>query len=48
MECGHYELREPMVTPVRICLDTAAYRTGVLTALQMEIHTLVQFSRAPP
>ena len=46
--CGHYEVREPLVTPARICLDTAAYRTEVLTALQMETRTLVQVSRAAP
>ena len=43
--CGHYELKEPLVTPERICLDIAAYRTGVLSAMRMETRELIQVSQ---
>lgn len=42
---GHYELKELLITRARICLDTAAYRTGVLTAMQMETQELIQVQR---
>src|SRR5215467_13987200 len=31
---GHYELSDPLVTATKIGLDTGAWRTGRLTALQ--------------
>ncbi|HUY75521.1 MAG TPA: metallophosphoesterase [Ktedonobacterales bacterium] len=43
--CGHYEVEEPVVTPIRICLDTAAYRTGVLSALELATPTLYSVRR---
>ena len=43
--CGHYEVDAPVITPIRICLDTAAYRTGVLHALEVSTHTLVSLRR---
>jgi serine/threonine protein phosphatase 1 len=39
---GHYELAEPLVTPTKIGLDTAAWRTGRLTALQVETRQIIQ------
>jgi len=33
--CGHYEVATPVVTPIRVCVDTAAYRTGMLTAIEV-------------
>ncbi len=42
---GHWELAAPPITPTKIGLDTAAWRTGVLTALQMETRQVVQVRR---
>jgi serine/threonine protein phosphatase 1 len=39
---GHYELSDPLVTPTKIGLDTAAWRTGRLTALQVETRQIIQ------
>ncbi len=39
---GHYELAQPLVTPTKIGLDTAAYRTGILTAMRIEDRQIVQ------
>ena len=39
---GHYELPAPLVTDALIGLDTAAYRTGVLTALRIEDRQIYQ------
>lgn len=44
--CGHYEVAMPVITPFRICLDTAAYRTGILSALEMSTRTLLTVTRA--
>jgi len=38
--CGHYEVEQPVITPTRMCLDTAAYRTGVLCALEVATRRL--------
>jgi serine/threonine protein phosphatase 1 len=43
---GHYELPQPLVTPTQIGLDTAAYRTGVLTAIRIEDRHLFQTPQA--
>jgi serine/threonine protein phosphatase 1 len=42
---GHEELLEPLITPTKIGLDTAAYRSGVLTALRVADRTLIQVHR---
>lgn len=42
---GHYEVDEPLITPQRICLDTAGYRTGALTAMWMETRKVIQVRR---
>jgi serine/threonine protein phosphatase 1 len=42
---GHEEFDEPLITPTRIGLDTAAYRSGVLTGLRVEDRALVQVRR---
>ena len=42
---GHEELEEPLITPTKIGLDTAAYRSGVLTALRVRDRVLVQVRR---
>lgn len=44
---GHTELNEPLVTPTKIGLDTAAYRTGTLTAMRMPTRELIQVHRHP-
>ncbi len=45
--CGHYELAQPLVTRTKVCLDTAAYRTGSLTAMRMHDRALVEVCRSP-
>ncbi len=42
---GHWELAAPLITATKIGLDTAAWRSGVLTALQMETRQVVQVRR---
>jgi serine/threonine protein phosphatase 1 len=42
---GHQEVEEPLLTPTKVGLDTAAYRTGVLTGLRVEDRALVQARR---
>jgi serine/threonine protein phosphatase 1 len=42
---GHEELEEPLITPTKIGLDTAAYRSGVLTGLRVRDRVLVQVRR---
>lgn len=46
---GHYEFEEPLITRTKIGLDTAAYRTGVLTAMRMQdqriMHVTLQVIR---
>lgn len=44
--CGHYEVDAPVVTPTKVLLDTAAYRTGVLTAYCAENGKIHQVRRA--
>jgi serine/threonine protein phosphatase 1 len=43
---GHYELEEPLITRTKIGLDTAAWRSGVLTALHIESRAIIQASKA--
>ena len=43
---GHYELDEPLVTRTKIGLDTGAWRTGILTALQVETREIIQVGRS--
>lgn len=43
---GHYEFEEPVITPTKIGLDTGAWRTGVLTALQVESREIIQCTRS--
>jgi serine/threonine protein phosphatase 1 len=38
---GHYELTEPLVTATKIGLDTVAWRTGRLTALQVDARQII-------
>jgi serine/threonine protein phosphatase 1 len=45
---GHWELETPLITHTKIGLDTAAWRTGVLTAMQMETGQIVQVQRKTP
>jgi serine/threonine protein phosphatase 1 len=42
---GHYELAEPLITPTKIGLDTAAYRTGILTAMDIVERRIIQATR---
>lgn len=42
---GHFELAQPLITPTKIGLDTAAYRTGVLTAFDVAQQRVIQVSR---
>ncbi|HEY7339972.1 MAG TPA: hypothetical protein VH591_03760 [Ktedonobacterales bacterium] len=39
---GHEEFDEPVITPTKIGLDTAAYRSGVLTGLRVADRVLLQ------
>ena len=39
---GHYEVEKPLVTETIICVDTAGYRTGRLTALRVADRHLFQ------
>lgn len=41
---GHYELTEPLITDTLIGIDTAAYRTGILTAIRIEDRHIFQTS----
>ena len=43
---GHYELEAPLITQTKIGLDSAAWRSGVLTALHVESRTITQATRA--
>jgi serine/threonine protein phosphatase 1 len=43
---GHYELEELLITHTKIGLDTAAWRTGIVTALQVETRTIIQVARS--
>jgi serine/threonine protein phosphatase 1 len=43
---GHYEVSEPVITPTQIGIDTAAYRSGILTAIIMPERRIVQVTRA--
>ncbi|MBA3822384.1 MAG: metallophosphoesterase [Ktedonobacterales bacterium] len=42
---GHYELTEPLLTPTKCGIDTAAYRTGCLTALNVHTRQVIQAAR---
>ena len=42
---GHVELEEPLITPTKIGLDTAAWRSGVPTALHVETRSIIQTTR---
>lgn len=42
---GHYELAEPLMTPTKQGIDTAAYRTGCLTALDVRERRIIQAAR---
>jgi len=42
---GHYELPQPLLTRTKIGLDTAAYRTGILTALDVAERRIIQAAR---
>jgi serine/threonine protein phosphatase 1 len=42
---GHEEFDEPLITATKIGLDTAAYRSGVLTGLRVADRALVQVRR---
>jgi hypothetical protein len=43
---GHYELEAPLLSSTKIGLDTAAWRSGVLTALHVEARIIIQATRA--
>ncbi len=43
--CGHYEVEAPVVRQSVICVDTAAYRSGVLTAVRVQDRQLFQVRR---
>jgi Calcineurin-like phosphoesterase len=43
---GHEEVEVPLLTPTKIGLDTAAYRSGVLTGLCVADRALVQARRS--
>lgn len=45
---GHVEFHEPLLTPTKIGVDTAAYRRGVLTAVRLPDRRLFQVRSAPP
>lgn len=36
---GHWDAADPIVTPGRICVDTGAFYTGILTAVQLDEDT---------
>jgi serine/threonine protein phosphatase 1 len=42
---GHYELPKPLITPTKIGIDTAAYRTGILTAFDVVERNVIQKTR---
>ena len=42
---GHYELASPLVQPNKVGIDTAAYRTGTLTAVRFPGYQLLQVHR---
>lgn len=42
---GHYELTEPLLTLTKMGIDTAAYRTGRLTALDVRERRVIQATR---
>lgn len=42
---GHYELTEPLLTPTKMGIDTAAYRTNILTALDVREGRIIQAAR---
>lgn len=42
---GHYEVDAPLLTPTKMGLDTAAWRTGRLTALQVETRQIIACTR---
>lgn len=42
---GHFELAQPLITQTKIGLDTAAYRTGVLTAFDVAQKQILQAAR---
>ena len=43
--CGHYEVDDPVITAISICMDTAAYRTGMLSAVEIATRTLYSVRR---
>ena len=43
---GRYEQEAPLITPTKMGLDTAAWRSGVLTALHVETRTIIQATRS--
>jgi serine/threonine protein phosphatase 1 len=42
---GHYEMSEPLLTSTKMGIDTAAYRTGILTALDVRERRIIQATR---
>jgi serine/threonine protein phosphatase 1 len=42
---GHYEFAEPLLTRTKMGIDTAAYRTGILTALDVRERCIIQAAR---
>jgi serine/threonine protein phosphatase 1 len=42
---GHFELDTPLLTPTKMGIDTAAYRTGILTALDVLPRRVIQVTR---
>ncbi|MGV8956049.1 MAG: hypothetical protein ACOH2M_33465, partial [Cypionkella sp.] len=43
---GHTPASEPVVAPGRICVDTGAFGTGILTAVRLERHAAPRFISA--
>jgi serine/threonine protein phosphatase 1 len=42
---GHFELTKPLITATKIGLDTAAYRTGILTAMGIIERRIIQVKK---
>jgi serine/threonine protein phosphatase 1 len=43
---GHYEYEVPLITDTKICMDTAGYRTGVLSAVRMNDRAIFRAIRS--
>jgi Calcineurin-like phosphoesterase. len=39
---GHYQMKEPLIEPYKIGIDTGAYQTGILTAIRLPDRKLFQ------